>query len=369
MQGNHNSLLLKSVQIKQFRCFTQTTISFEAPVVLVQGNNGSGKTSLLEALHYLCYLRSFRTHSPRELVKSGADGFFIKASFDQTINNQFLTHDVRVGFSGKRRLVKINEQTIGSYKDLIDHYRIVTLTEDDLQLITQGPEIRRAFLDQGVLLRDPDFITTLKAYRHIVDNRNKLLANNAQDIDSYSVWTDQLWHKATLIQRHRREFLKDIEREVNALLSEFFSQENLFVRFSYSAKKMGQETLQDFLIENDDLYSQEVRFSRSLFGSHLDDFMITFQDKKSRVFASRGQQKLIVILVKIAQIKQLSLLKGPAIFLLDDFMTDFDLDRAQTLMHILTGLNSQLIFTSPLKTGFFEQKLTEGGAQQIVLTL
>lgn len=369
MQGNRNSLQLTSLQIKQFRCFAQTTIAFESPVVLVQGNNGAGKTSLLEALHYLCYLRSFRTHTPRDLVKTGADGFFIKASFDQQIAQQLFTHDVQVGFSGKKRLVKMNEQTVHSYKELIDHYRIVTLTEDDLQLINQGPDVRRAFIDQGVLLHEPEFIATLKAYKQIVENRNKLLAIGSRDKDSYDVWTEQLWQKATLIQERRQKFLQNIAIEVNGLLNQFFSNEGLTVQFAYSPKKMGQGGFNEFLASNMDLYMQESRFGRSLFGAHLDDFAITFQDRKSKTFASRGQQKLIIMLVKIAQIKQLGVIKGPAVFLLDDFMTDFDQGRAQTLMTILRDLESQLIFTSPLKSGFFEQQLVEQGAQRIELTI
>src|SRR5471030_434878 len=117
MQGSRNSLQLTTIQIKHFRCFAGTTIAFDSPIVLVEGNNGSGKTSLLEALHYLCYLRSFRTHTPRDLIQAGADGFFIKASFDQQINQQSFTHNVQVGFSGKKRLVKMNEQSVSSYKE------------------------------------------------------------------------------------------------------------------------------------------------------------------------------------------------------------------------------------------------------------
>lgn len=369
MQGSRNSLQLTQIQIKQFRCFAQTTIAFEAPIVLVQGNNGSGKTSLLEALHYLCYLRSFRTHTPRDLIKAGGDGFFIKASFDQQIADQLMTHNVQVGFSGKKRLVKMNEQAVSSYKELIDHYRIITLTEDDLQLISQGPEVRRAFVDQAILLHEPEFIATLKAYKQIVDNRNKLLMMGSRDKDAHAVWTQQLWGTACIIQEKRIKFLANIEQEVNDLLAQYFSNEDLSIQFTYGARKMGQGSFEEFLAENSDLYAQEARFGRSLFGAHLDDFTIKFQDRKSKSFASRGQQKLIVILVKIAQIKQLGVLKGPAVFLLDDFMTDFDLERAQTLMAILAGLESQLIFTSPLASGSFEQRLGEQGAQRIQLTL
>lgn len=369
MQGNRNQLLLTTIHIKHFRCFTSATIDFESPIALIQGNNGSGKTSLLEALHYICYLRSFRTHSPRDMVHIGQEGFFIKASFDQELAQQRITHHVQVGFAGKKRLVKMNEQTVSTYKELIDHYRIVTLTEDDLQLISQGPELRRAFIDQGVLLHQPEFITTLKMHKQVVENRNKLLLTNPRDKDSIAVWSQQLWHTAHAIQQQRIVFLDALSNLVNELLEDFFKEEELSITFTYQAKNMGHSSWDEFQIEKSDLYGQEIRFGRSLFGAHLDDFAIQFQNRKSKTFASRGQQKLIVMLIKIAQIKHVMARKGPAVFLLDDFMTDFDAERAQKLLTIVTNLDCQLVFTSPLtKNGPFEQQLIEQGAQSVLLT-
>ncbi|MCX5922007.1 MAG: DNA replication and repair protein RecF [Candidatus Dependentiae bacterium] len=368
MQANTHSLQLMHLQIKSFRCFSQITLDLDGAIVLIEGNNGSGKTSILEALHYLCYLRSFRTHSPRELVQFDHESFFIKATFKQLQNSDEHMHDVQVGFSGKKRLVKINQQSVSSYKELLDHYRIVTLTEDDLALINEGPEIRRAFIDQAILLLDPEFITTIRTYKQVVDNRMAVLLAGGRDHDSYIVWTQQLWQRSRIIQDRRKEIIFSIEQEVNSMIKNHFNDE-FGISLTYQPKKMGSlTTLQEFLEANGNLKQEEVRFGRSLFGAHLDDIAITFQDKRSKTYASRGQQKLIVLLVKIALIRLLGAKKGPVIFLLDDFMTDFDQGRAQVLLDILVGLNSQLIFTSPLKTGFFEEKLLGLGAFHIKLT-
>jgi DNA replication and repair protein RecF len=368
MQDNKNSLRLTQLEIKHFRCFTKTSIELDGPLVLIEGNNGSGKTSLLEALHYLCYLRSFRTHSPREMIQFGSDGFFIKASFDQRFERQELQSDVQVGFSGKKRLVKINQQSVNSYKELIDHYRIVTLTEDDLSLISEGPEVRRAFIDQALLLYEPEFIRSIRAFKQVVDNRNSMLQAGVRDLDAYSVWTQQLWQGSQEIAHRRMQILEQIAQETNALLQEYFNGQ-LSITFSYVPKKIAQhETLESFLDDNKQLMHEEMRFGRSLFGAHLDDLSIKFQDKKSKAFASRGQQKLIILLLKIAQIKRLTAQKGPAVFLLDDFMTDFDADRAQVLLSILTNLQNQLIFTSPLTSGAFENLLASKGASRVKLT-
>lgn len=368
MQANKHTLHLTQIHIKQFRCFKDFTLDFDNKMILIQGNNGSGKTSILEALHYLCYLRSFRTHSPRDLIQFGNEGFFIKASFNAPIADQLMPGDAQVGFAQKKRLVKVNQKPIATYKELMDYYRIITLTEDDLHLINSGPEIRRAFIDQALLLDDPDFMNVIKNYKTILDNRNALFIRSRPDFDSYQLWTDQLWNASRIIQERRIAILAQFEQETNQILAAYFDNQ-LSISFSYAPKKINPEMSRaEFDALQPGLYQEECRFSRSLFGAHLDDLVIRFQDKKSKSFASRGQQKLIILLLKIAQIKQIGLKRGSAIFLLDDFMTDFDPNRAAILLDILDKTGFQLIFTSPLNRGIFEDYLKDRGAQQVQLT-
>ncbi len=357
----HNSTLhIKSLEIKSFRCFESKTIDLDSPIVLIEGDNGSGKSSLLEAIHYLCYLRSFRTHRTQELVNLDKPGFFIKATFSSSDKTGITQdHELQVGFEGKERLVKLNRKSIRSYKELMDHFRVVTLTEHDLTLVQGAPEVRRSFIDQVLLLQDPSIGKRLRAYKAIVAQRNALLNQMNVSRDLYMVWTEQLFVASRELQQKRIDALSEIEEVVNKLLQESFD-ESFHIRFGYIARKKSvQDSLKEFLALHPTLQADEQRFRRSLFGAHLDDFSIDFQDKKSRAYASRGQQKLIVLLIKVAQLQQLSEKKGAAIFLLDDFMTDFDEEKVDILIPLLRGLGAQLVFTTPSRSNRLSKAISQ----------
>lgn len=348
------------VQFKNFRCFDILELNFESPISIIEGANGSGKTSVLEALHYLCYLRSFRTHSPSELLTFDAPSFFIKAE----LLAEHTTGELQVGFAGKRRLVKINQKPIQSYKELIDYYRAVTLTEDDLGLIKDGPEVRRSFCDQVLIFHDPGMISVLKQLKNVVEQRNALLRRSYNQ-ELYEMLSEQLWDVTSQLQQARIAQLSLLEKAVNTLIMEFFTQE-YEISFSYVPKKStdAPQEFDDFIKQ---ICPDERRFGRSLFGAHLDDFSITLSNRLSRTFASRGQQKLIVLLIKIAHARLLAAQRGPVVLLMDDFMTDFDRNRADTLIQALKTIDGQLIITTPIYDPFLASSLGSK-AQRIQLT-
>jgi DNA replication and repair protein RecF len=343
---------VSTLQLKQFRCFVDQTFHLDAPVVFICGSNGVGKTSLIEALHYACYVRSFRTAFPRELSAHEQDSFFIKLA----VRGVGVMDTIQIGCQGAKRLVKVNQKAVGSQKELVNYYRAITVTEDDLGLIKEGPTVRRTFLDQALGLVDAEYVHALRAMRATLEARNAALYSGQFTNELYEVWTQQLWERSVIIQHKRKEFIANIALSVQKIIDLYF--ENAFsITFSYSARRMDTSTTYaEFITNNATLRSEELRQRRSLFGAHLDDLIIQFHGKDSRQFASRGQQKLIVMLIKIAQIMLLPQSTGPTIMLLDDFMTDLDKARMTILLNVLLNLGIQLIFTSPMVDSYLEQQ-------------
>lgn len=344
---------LEKIELKNFRCFTKATFDFSTDIIIIYGNNGSGKTTIIEALHYLCYLSSFRSRLPGEIAEFESDSFFIKGTVAQ---DDLELVEIQVGFSKKQKIAKIGQRPISSYKELFPYYQVVTVTIDDLELIQGSPIIRRNFIDQAILLANPEFMEPLKRFKQILQQRNALL-QKPFSYESYVIWTKQLWEQSRLIQKMRIERLDRLNAKISKLLIDFFDP-TYTLNINYSYKHIApDESFESFLERKKGLVAYESMTKRSDFGAHLDDFTLQFCSKKLKSFGSRGQQKLLVLLVKVAQILDLQEMQNHPIFLLDDFVTDFDKQRLENILTLLLTLNCQLIISSPIREKLLEELL------------
>lgn len=273
--------------------------------------------------------------------------------------------NIAIGIAPKKKTVKIGERAAINFKELIDSLRVITLNEQDIALIHESPQIRRTFADQAIILHDPSYAALLSKFRATLKNRNALLhqKRSIQSIkhdDLYIIWTDKLITHTRQIQECRIRYLKDLESYIQNLAHEYVGQ-NVHISFEYAPKNdVSACSTYELKKQNEQLLEREIILGRSLYGSHLDDMHINFSGKSSRFFASRGQQKLIVLLAKVAQLKMLVEQRGSAILLLDDFMTDFDDQVVHNITTLLKDLSIQLIFTMPTNNKFlincFEQE-------------
>ncbi len=347
-------MLIQKLTAKNFRCFKDISLDFEAPTILMLGKNGSGKTSVMEALHYLCYLRSFRTNSPKDLISFEQDNFFLKVEFNDI-------DSVQVGFSNKQRQVKIGSKVIKSYKELLEHFCVITLIEEDLLLISGAPEVRRSLIDHQVLLHEPTNIKLYSDYRKILENRNSLIKSGGFSSENYNLWTDQLLESGNKIKSLRKEQLKVLEEQVSLLLNKFFKGQN--ITFNYVERNGSFKNCAELLAQKPDMPAQESRLFRTLIGPHLDDFTIQFNGQNSKIFASRGQKKLIALLIKTAQANYFSKNKKGLLFLLDDFLTDFDENKIKLSIEMLQSLSCQLVFSCPLENKEIVELLSFGNSR------
>lgn len=337
MDDTRSRLILSAIELRNFRCFSHKKILFHEQITWISGLNGSGKTSLFEALYYACYLRSFRAAHTREMIQSGHDTFFIKL-FITGGEAPFSEHQLQAGFSGKKRIIRIDQRAVSSHRELMDYFRVISVTEDDLELIQDGPQKRRSFLDQTIAMENSGFAKIIKEFKVAVEQKQVLLHQSRVDLEMYAIWTQQIREKTVLIQEARKQILGEMEVRIQQLIA-LCNEPDLSVSYSYVCRS------QD--ISDEELCQKEMKYRRILYGAHLDDILITFQGKSSRLYASRGQQKLILFLMKIYQIERITKQRGPVLVLVDDFITDFDQERYEKLSFLFKLLNTQIIYTIP----------------------
>lgn len=345
-------MFLHDLEIKQFRCFHAQKFSFSKQFTLITGDNGTGKTSLAEAIHYLCYMKSFRCSSLSDLIGHTFDSFFLKGHFTSALSIDS-HHSIQVGYADKKKAIKLDNKSVTTYKQIFELFQVITLLEEDIHLIKGYPSERRTFIDQATLFLEPSYLDAYRNFKKIVQNRNALL--HAQIIDrlEFDIWTEKLWQASLTIQEQRKNVLKTIQETVNTLLHTYFEDIYTVVIDYESAYMSDHENFLDFKKKINPLFGQERALKRSLFGAHLDDFNIQIKGQKARFFASRGQQKLVSLLCKLSLITLAEKNDFLPILIIDDFIADFDKIRLRNLMNFFVSCKNQVIITTP----FYDSEL------------
>lgn len=351
-------MTIARIELKNFRCFGHASFEFDQNIILIQGNNGTGKTSLLEALYYISSLRSFRTHIPKELIAFDKDSFFLHATIDD--------HRLTIGSTGTKKVVKLDEKQVASYQELRTLLRVIMVAEYEIEIITGGPENRRLFLDHALALSNPDYVSIAKRYKQALEQRNALFYRHTWTEQEFEIWTQSVWELSCALVRARSTYIADIQKIIAEKLPSVLSG----LEFAYQTRYVvPEETFADFFTKMAPVFNKERYYKRSLFGAHLDDMSITLNKKPVRLFSSRGQQKYIVALLKLAQAQHLVDTVGPVIFLFDDFATDFDKHLLADVIQQAQRTALQLIFTSPLECGPEKQYFDLHGISYQVVTV
>lgn len=338
MDNSFLTTIVKSIEIHNFRCFKEQRTILDAPLVIVEGNNGSGKTTLIEALYFASNIRSCKTSHVDQLIMQSEKAFFLKVSMHSE-------NTIYIGVEHSKKVVKINQKNIKSLKEIHQLLTVISIVDTDMLLIQGGPSERRFFLDEALLFLDGDLASIFKKLKNIVKNRNNFLYKGVSNNTLYDILTEQLVETSSTIQAKRVELLERLSFNVNKLITDF----NLPLKqitLKYTPKKNLLDCISQFDLHN----YKEIEYinRRSLFGAHLDDFEVFSGSLDMKKHCSRGQQKILLILLKISLVKECNQQDKQVLFLVDDFITDFDQFNIKTIISIFCSLNVQLVFTSPL---------------------
>lgn len=299
------------------------------------GENGSGKTNLLEAIYYLCMGKAYDSSSDQFAVQHGADFFRLEGRFVDAVESDQQTD--RIALKVQKRKRKVIERNGKAYERLADHvgrYPVVIVVPDDVRLVHEGSEYRRKLLDNSLSQTNPVYLQKLLQYNKVLAQRNALLksANGAAVSSSLlEVYDQQLIEPATYIHAARKDFVAPFTeqlRQVQVLISN--NKESVGLNYR---SQLNEQSMEDLLLERRE---KDQILQRTTGGIHRDDLVFTQEGHPLKKVASQGQLKTFVLSLKLAQYHLLRSQSGKRpLLLLDDIFDKLDANRVTQLLQLI----------------------------------
>lgn len=332
---------LKQIEVKNFRCIDSQNLEFNDLNIIV-GNNGQGKTSLLESIYLLAFTKSYKTSSEKEIIQTGTD--FCK------IDAKLLIRDVNYKFglamTKSKKKVSINNDEQKRLSEYIGHINVVMFSPDDLRIIKGEPSIKRKFIDIELGQTSSIYIKDLLIYKGILKQRNELLKNIDidDDLSLLEVYTDQLLDYANRIVAARNEFISKLNKHISVIHSKLTSDQEK-IQVVYKTKH--KDNLE---LEMKNKYKYDIITGSTSLGPHRDDLMILVNGEDVAVFGSQGQQRTAVLSLKLGLINFIHDMLGVyPILLLDDVFSELDVNRLNSLVQYIKPNIQTFITTTDIK--------------------
>ena len=358
---------IEKITLTNFKNYDSQTLQFGERLNAVVGLNGMGKTNLLDAIYYLCMCKSYFLPSDSDVILRGADFLRLEGFFKK--NSQ--TEKIVVKVQARRK--KIFERNDVPYPVLSEHIGflpVVMMTPDDTELVKEGSEARRRFLDNTLSQLDNVYLTHLIFYNRILDQRNSLLKKYANtlaetfvedgqnsDLENLlSIYEKQMLPSARYIFQKRKQFILEFEPIFNAIYQNISdSRESVKIVYESPIEKMiVQNEMNETLGINFWLASREKDriLQRTTVGIHRDDLGFEMGGKSVKKFGSQGQLKSFVVAIKLAQYEILRGVKTePPILLLDDIFDKLDEQRVKNLLQLILNQSFGQVFITDTHEG------------------
>ena len=333
---------ISSLKLLNFRNYESLELKFSPKVNIIYGQNGMGKTNIIEAIYMLGLTKTFRSNNDEIVIKKGKN----IAKIEGTIKNQILNnYKIIISNAGKR--IKIDNNKIVKISDYITKVNIILFNPDDLKMIKDTPSTRRKLLNIEISSINGEYLLLLTNYNKVLKQRNaylKALSKKKEyDDDFLSILTNQLVTLGIKIMLIRDEFINNINSYISNIYYEITHKGILKIKYKSEFKGKDKGTLLKMFQKN---ISREIILGKTLFGIQHDDFEFKIDNEIVKEFSSVGEQKNSIISFKLAEIKNIEnkLHKKP-ILLLDDLFSELDEEKINNILSLIDK-NMQTFITT-----------------------
>lgn len=357
-------MYLKNLHLRSFRNYVDRQIEFTAQKTILVGNNAQGKSNLLEAVELLASLKSHRATRDRELVLDSAKMGQVRATVDRAYGTSELSIILR---KQGGRTVAVNKETLRRQLDFLGVLNAVQFSSLDLGLVRGAPDSRRSWLDSLLIQLEPVYSSILQQYERVLKQRNALLkkirtfrqeTGVGESIGKYEpelqLWNEQLAAAGSRVTRRRARVLARLAPIAQFWHKRISGDELLEIQYSPNVAWTEDDPVkvqQAFLDRLEQKRMIEQYQGKTVVGTHRDEIEFTINQTPARYYGSQGQQRTLVLALKLAELKLIEEVVGePPLLLLDDVLAELDPNRQKQLLEVIGDRFQTIITTTHIDT-------------------
>jgi DNA replication and repair protein RecF len=349
-------LILKNISYENFRNHRSLTFEPENGVNLIYGPNGSGKTSILEGIHYCALTKGFVSTNDQQCLTFEAEYFLVNGHFISE-NDRQLT--VKISYK-KEKKIAVNHSEVKPFSQHIGTIPCITFSPPEISIVNGSPMERRRFIDNSICQTDRKYLDDLLTYRRVLSQRNTLLAQikeHSEDQDNtLSIWSEQLSRIAAAIITKRVRFTKEILQGIYGIYKKLSVREEPSLLYRCSVGTIRKEDTEEILYHRlrqkyKETEKTDIFRAQTTIGPHRDDMLINLNEKEIGKYASQGQMRTCLIGLKLAQHRYFNEKLGEKpICLLDDIFSELDTKRTEDILALIETYGQSIITSAEKKT-------------------
>lgn len=331
-------MYIEKIKLQNFRNYEQLELDLNKNINIIYGENAQGKTNIIESIFLCAFGKSFRTSKEKEMIKFNEEKSLIEAFYQKKDRDGKIKIEL-----GNKKQISLNGIKIKKLSELLGNINIVIFTPEDINILRDGPVKRRRFLDMMIGQLRPNYVYNLNMYTKTIEQRNNYLRQIKEENkpeEMLEIWDEKLAEYGEKVYIYRKEFIEKIYNKINEIHGNITdNKETLKIEFISNC-------------DNKEKYLKLLKERRKLDiikgfttkGIHRDDFVIYINGKEVNIYGSQGQNRTVVLSLKIAELNVIYEEIGEyPILLLDDFMSELDEVRRKNFLNNIK--NTQVILT------------------------
>ena len=340
------------IKLTNFRSYDDLELDFNPNINIIVGNNGQGKTNILESIYVLSLSKSNRAGFDSDMIKFEKDSLSIEGKI---IDND-LIKKLKVDINPNKKKVFINNKEIHKIKDYISNFCVISFVPNDLDIIKGSPSVRRNLLNIDISQMFNNYIVYLNEYNKIIKIRNdylkKLYINNNSDFRYLDVINEKMIEKAEKIYEYRFKFIAEINSNIDDVYKKITGLDGLTIKYenTLGLESFNKEEFKEIYLKKLKKHlNQEMMQGMTLVGPHRDDFTFYLNNIDMKIYSSQGQQRMAIIAFKISELNYYKKIIGSyPVLLLDDIFSEIDIKKRNKIISFLKKDIQTIITTTDI---------------------